>query len=339
MSPPPPQAAWFDESRGAWVLSRYRDVVAALRDPQLWPVAARGEDQDVTRDEAGRLRLRGPSQDALSAARVADWQAHVEPLAKKLLDGLAKHQPVDLLADFALPWCFEFALRVLDADPAKRDLLSALGADVFAATGAPDDSPLRPRAADATAELVRLFENGPMPMGEPTFVAISQTTPRLLANIWLSLFAQPTEIARLRASPALWSSAVDELLRFGGIVRRIWRQAKGKVDIGGVTIQDSQRVMLMLASANRDPEQFAEPDRLDVTRHVTAQLALGAGRNSCVGATVIRMGVAAGTRVLVEKFPEARLCGTPEWCIGSGYCFPTSVPILLCGEAQASVFT
>src|SRR5437762_1464549 len=103
MSPPPPQPAFFDESRGAWVLSRYRDVVAALRDPQLWPVAARGEDQSVTRDEVGRLRLRAPSQEALSTTRLAEWQAHVEPLAARMLDALPRHQAVDLLAEFALP--------------------------------------------------------------------------------------------------------------------------------------------------------------------------------------------------------------------------------------------
>jgi cytochrome P450 len=339
MAPSPPQSAFFDESRGAWVLSRYRDVVAALREPQLWPIAARGEDQAVTRDEAGRLRLRGPSQDALSTARVAEWQSQVEPLAAHLLASLPKHRPVDLLAEFALPWCFELALRVLEPPAGSRDLLAALGADVFAATGAGDDSPLRPRASAATAELDRFFAGGPVPMGEPTFVAISQTTPRLLANIWLALLAHPDEGARLRAEPDLWPGAVDELLRFGGIVRRIWRQAKSGVSIGGADIAEGQRAMLMLASANRDPEQFPEPDRLDVARRGVTHLALGAGRNSCVGTSVIRMAVGASSRALVERFPEARLCVEPEWRVGSGYGFPAALSVRLCGETRSGVFT
>jgi cytochrome P450 len=326
---PPPQAPYFDESRDAWVLSRYADVVAALRDSQLWPVAARGEDQAATRDELGRLRLRGPSQEALSAERVQRWQEQIQPLAHDLLDRLSKERTVDLLAEFALPWCLEFALLVVNAAAADHGRLAALGTEVFAATGAPDESPLRPRAAVATAELERLLADGPMPMSEPTFVAISQTTPRLLASIWLALYEHPDERERLGTTPELWPMAVEELLRFGGIVRRIWRQARESVEIGGARIEGGQRVMLMLARANRDPAQFPEPNRLDVTRQVGGQLALGAGRNSCIGTVLIRMCVTVATRALLERLPGSRLDGTPEWRAGSGYGFPVSLPVRL----------
>ena len=326
---PPPEAAYFDEARDAWVLSRYADVVEALRTPHLWPVAARGEDQAATRDEVGRLKLRGPSQDSLAAERVARWQSEIEPLAQDLLDQLPKGQTVDLLADFALPWCLEFALLVVGAAPGDRERLAQLGTDVFAATGAPDGSPLRPRAAEATAELARALANGPMPMGEPTFVAISQTSPRLLASIWMGLLEHPAERERLRTDPGLWPVAVDELLRYGGIVRRIWRQAREGVEIGGVRIDAGQRAMLMLARANRDGAQFPDPNRLDVTRRVAGQLALGGGRNSCIGTILIRMAVTVATRAWIERFPAAQLCTTPEWRTGSGYGFPEAVPVRL----------
>ena len=336
---PAPQPPYFDASREAWVLSRYQDVVAALRDPRLWPVAARGEDQSATRDEAGRLRLRAPSQEALSAALVAQCQEFIEPLAHRMLEGLARDRAVDLLAEFAIPWCLEFALGVVQAPPRHRERLAKLGADVFAATGAPDDSPLRPRAAAATEEVAGLLADGPMPMGEPTFIAISQTTPRLLCSIWLALFEWPSEAEALRADPALWPWAADELLRFAGIVRRIWRQARENVTLGEIEIEAGQRVMLMLGSANRDPEQFPGPDRLDVTRRVTGQLALGAGRNSCVGTALIRMAVMVSTRALLSRFPASVLPGTPECRAGSGYAFPASLPVLLCDSAQTAVFT
>src|SRR3954469_25622010 len=109
MQPPPPTAPYLDEARGAWVLSRYRDVMAALRDPELWPVAARGEDHAMTRDDLGTLRLGGPVMDAI-APRLDGWRARIEPLAGQLLDGLAAADRVDLLANYALPWCQEFAL-------------------------------------------------------------------------------------------------------------------------------------------------------------------------------------------------------------------------------------
>jgi cytochrome P450 len=322
-----PQDAYFDETHSAWVLSRYRDVVDALRDPCLWPVAAPAEDQSATRDEAGRLRLRAPTQEALPLERLNGWRDCLEPVAGRILDRLPSDRPVDLIAEFALPWCLELAFHVVEASPANRARFEALGNEVFAGTGAAEGSPARARAVAATAELDRLLANGPMPMGEPTFVAVSQTTARLLASIWLALYQNPAAADRLRSQPEFWSNAVDELLRFAGIVRRIWRQARADVAIGGANIAAGQRAMLMLSSANRDPEQFAEPDRLDIARRVTSQLALGAGRNSCVGGPLIRMAVVVTSRALLEKFPDARLSEEPTWRIGSGYRFPESLTI------------
>jgi cytochrome P450 len=318
---------YFDEALGAWVLSRYRDVMAALRDPELWPVASRGEDCGVTRDEVGRLKLRAPVQDAL-APRLDALRARMAPLADDLLAGLAAAGGADLLADYALPWCRELALLVVEAPAERCDLLVQLSAEVFAATGSPEDSPLRPCAAAATAELARLLQDGSMPMGEPTFVAISQTTPRLLGSVWSALLDHPGEAARLRTEPALWPGAIEELLRYAGIVRRIWRQARSPVPYEGAAIAAGQKVLLMLANANRDPEQFVEPGRLDVGRRVPAQFALGAGRNSCAGGALVRMAVEISTRALLARYPNMRACGEPQFTVGSGYAFPTGVDIV-----------
>jgi cytochrome P450 len=334
MRPPPPTAPYLDEAQDAWVLSRYRDVMAALRDPELWPVAAPGEDQAITRDEVGRLRFRTPVMDAI-APRLDAWRARMEPVAEQLLDRLATSVQADLLANYALPWCQEFALLVVDAPPELRDRLVTLSTDVFAATGAPEDSPLRPPAAAATAELERLLRDSAIPMGEPTFVAISQTTPRLLASIFVALLEHPREAEWLRNEPDLWPAAIEELLRHAGIVRRIWRQAKSPIRYQGAEIAEGQRVLLMLASANRDPEQFPDPNRLDVARRVPVQIALGAGRNSCAGGALVRTAVEIATRALLARFPGLWSCGEPPYRSGTGYAFPAAVPVDLCSGPHA----
>lgn len=326
--PPSPRPPYFDESRDSWVLSRYRDVMVALRDPALWPVAARGEDHAKTRDEAGRLRLRAPVHDAI-APRVESWRGRMERAAEEILGLLPVDESTDLLADYALPWCREFAMLVIQAAPEQQDRFAALSAEVFAATGAPDDSPLRAKATAATAELEGLLQDGPMPMGEPTFVAISQTTPRLLANSWAALLTHPAEAARLREEAPLWPGAVEELLRYAGIVRRIWRQARAPVLYDGAEIRAGQRVLLMLASANRDPDQFPDPNRLDACRRVPAQMALGAGRNSCAGASLVRAAVEISTRRLLARYPGMQACGEPQFLTGSGYAFPATLPVRL----------
>ena len=329
MTPPRPEAPRFDPAQNAWVLSRYPDVWAALREPHLWPVSGKREIQPEAREDDGRLKQRAAMLEALSASRLDEWRPRLEGLTHAALDRLPTDRDVDLFGEFTLPWGLALAMIVLEADPADSRRLSNLGGRVFAATGESGDAALRADAAAATAELERIFETGPVPMGEPTFVALSQTLPRLLANAWLALVRHPDEFARLRAHPELQPGAIEELLRYAGIVRRVFRRATARVDLGGVSIAKGELAVLMLASANRDPEQFPDPDRLLLTRPVTSHVALGTCRNSCVGAMLIRMAASVACGALCARFVEVRFGSVGEWRMGSGFCFPASVYVTL----------
>ena len=249
MTPPRPEAARFDLAQNAWVLSRYPDVWAALREPYLWPVSGKREIQPESRDADGRLKQRAAMLEALSASRLEEWRPRLEALTHSALDRLPTDRAVDLFGEFTLPWGLALAMLVTGADAADSRRLADLGGRVFAATGESEDAALRADAASATAELERIFETGPIPMGEPAFVALSQTLPRLLANAWLALVRHPTEFAHLRAHPELMPGAIEELLRYAGIVRRVFRRATAKVDLGGVRIAEGELAVLMLASA------------------------------------------------------------------------------------------
>jgi cytochrome P450 len=117
------------------------------------------------------------------------------------------------------------------------------------------------------------------------------------------------------------------MLRYAGIVRRVYRRSTADVEVGGVVIPQGDLTALMLATANRDPAQFPEPDRLDVSRPVPSHFALGYGRNSCVGGNPVRMAVAIATTVLVTTFSGAKLTSQTSWTSGSGFLFPTSVDV------------
>ena len=325
-----PRPPYFDSDKCVWILSRYADVLAALQNPQLWSVG--GGDREIeaeSRDEVGRLKLRGEVLARFSQPRLAEWRPLMESEAARILKALPVGRPVDLFREFALPWGLSLAIYATGADPSDREKLGALSTRVFAATGAHDDSPLKADAAEATAELEGIFQNGTVPLGEPTFVALSQTTPRLLASCWTALVSHPREYQKLRARRDLIPAAVEELLRFSGIVRRVYRRATAAVELGGVTIPQGNLVALMLATANRDPAQFADPDRLDVTRAVPSHFSLGYGRNSCVGGNPVRMAVAVATSVLVSTFSSAQTAREPDWQKGSGFLFPKSLDVTL----------
>jgi cytochrome P450 len=174
-------------------------------------------------------------------------------------------------------------------------------------------------------------------MGEPTFVGTSQTMARLLANGWLALLHHPVEYQRLRAQPELMPGAVEELLRHAGIVPTLYRRAHAAVHIGAAEIAEGQRAHLMIASANRDPEQFRDPDRLDVTRRAVNHLSLGIGRNSCVGNLVIRMALSVTTSALLRRFPQIDRIGEVEWKSSASFSWPDTVPVKLHGFVPSKV--
>jgi cytochrome P450 len=332
LTPPPPVAAWFDPAADAWILSRYDDVLAAFRDTRLWTIAVSGKDQMEVRDDSGRLAARGEMQESLAHAKVAEWRAPLEAACKGILANLPGDRPVDLLREFSRPCCLFLGVLITGADPDDAPALGELGAAAFGGAGAPDGSEAQARAVAATAELKSYFEEMASRMGEPTFVGTSQTMARLLATGWLALLRHPAEYQRLHAHPEFMPAAVEELLRYAGIVPTLYRRAYAAVETGGAHIAEGQRIHLKIASANRDPEQFPEPDRLDVTRRAVNHLSLGIGRNSCVGNLVIRMASTVMTGALVREFPQARIAGEAEWQSSPSFCWPNTVPVILRAE-------
>ena len=321
-----PQPPYFDSTKHVWILSRYADVLAALQHPHLWSVGGAEHEIDTeSRDQAGRLKVRADVLARFSQSNLAEWRPQMEAEAARILKALPTGQTVDLFREFALPWGLSVAMLATGADSSDREKLGALSTRVFAATGAGDDSPLRADAAQATAEIAATVSH--IPLGEPMFVALSQTMARLLASCWHALASYSDEYAKLRACPELIPGAVEEMLRYSGIVRRVYRRATAQVEVGGVTIAKCDLVALMLATANRDPAQFPDPGRLDLTRPTFSHFSLGYGRNACVGGNPVRMAIAVATTVLVSTFSSVNLNAHREWTSGSGFQFPVSVEV------------
>ena len=116
-----------------------------------------------------------------------------------------------------------------------------------------------------------------------------ETTTNLIGNGLLSLLRNPLELARLQAEPSLLPSAVEELLRYESPIQHTARLASTDVELGGRLIRKRQAVISVLGAANRDPERFPDPDRLDITRHDNRHLAFGWAGHFCFGAPLARM--------------------------------------------------
>jgi cytochrome P450 len=273
--------------------------------------------------------LRAEVLAALSPSRIAAWQKAIEPVALDILQRLETHSPVDLVRDFALPWSRAVAWLVTQAAAADGERVAHLASQVSASAADPFDETLQSEAAAAGAELERLLPSESIPLRAPTFVALSQTLPAFLANAWLGLLRHPAELLRLRDQPDLMPQAMNELLRYAGIARMIFRRATADIEIGSIKIAQGERAVLMLASANRDPVQFPHPDRLNLTRSAAGHVALGLGPHSCVGAALIRMAASVATGAFAMRFADARLLPPIEWRGGPGFCSLASLTVAI----------
>jgi cytochrome P450 len=145
-------------------------------------------------------------------------------------------------------------------------------------------------------------------------IAAHETTTSLMANGLLTLLRHPDQLGILRQMPELIQPAVDELLRYEPPLNHFTRIAKDDLTIADKLIQKGQVVTFSLLAANRDPEKFPDPDRLDITRQNNNHLAFGFGAHYCLGAplAVVEGQVAIGT--MVKRFPQLTMSDQQiEW--------------------------
>ncbi|MFD3657158.1 cytochrome P450 [Streptomyces sp. NPDC058620] len=140
-----------------------------------------------------------------------------------------------------------------------------------------------------------------------------EATVNTTVNGWWTLFRHPEQLAALRGDHGLLPTAVEELLRYDTPLQMFERWVLDDIEIGGTVIPRGSEVALLFGSANRDPERFAEPDRLDLSREDNPHITFGAGIHYCLGAPLARIELAASFGELLRKAPGMRLVSEPEW--------------------------
>jgi cytochrome P450 len=159
--------------------------------------------------------------------------------------------------------------------------------------------------------MIRAEEAGEM-LAEDELIALSslllaaghETTTNLLGNAVMLLLRHPGERRRLQNNPALLPSAVEECLRFEPPVQLTDRAVVEPTELAGVRLQPGTIVVALLASANRDPERFSEPDRFVVSRAENEHVSFGLGGHYCLGAALARLEAQVALGALLRRFPE-----------------------------------
>jgi cytochrome P450 len=139
-----------------------------------------------------------------------------------------------------------------------------------------------------------------------------ETTTNLIGNGLWALLNNPGELQRLRADPALVPAAVEEMLRYDGPIQLNNRRLTAPLTLSGKTLPPDTPVTIGIGAANRDPEQFADPERFDVARKPNRHVAFGHGEHVCVGMNVARMEGRIALARLIARFARIELDGAPE---------------------------
>nr|BFF04827.1 hypothetical protein GCM10020241_65020 [Streptoalloteichus tenebrarius] len=137
------------------------------------------------------------------------------------------------------------------------------------------------------------------------------TTANMLGLGTLALLAHPEQIPVI-TNPDTVDNAVEELLRYLAIVPGTLRTALEDVEVEGVTVRAGETVMVSLPVANRDPERFADPDTLDLTRQTSGHVAFGHGVHQCLGQQLARVEMRVAFPALFRRFPTLRLAVPQE---------------------------
>lgn len=291
----------------------------------------------ITSDPPAHTRLRKLANKGFMPSMIRNLTPRVGALAMELLEPLRSKREIDFVRDFSAAFPVSVIAEMLGIEPELRVDFKRWADDIISAsnraTATEDDRQrIQHSIADARAyfeatiahrrleprdDLISAFvraeeEHQALTALEILSLSIllllggSETTTNLLGSLVITLLEQPDMLAKVQRDPSLIPQLVEEGLRYHSPVQALFRQTTQTVDIAGTTIPANATVMPLLASANRDPRKFPDPERFDLTRNTDGHVALGHGVHFCLGAPLAR----AEARVALEALlPQLSLLG------------------------------
>lgn len=333
------RAALFDPRLSADRITPFMDSLEAAERRALSGLERLLTRWAVFADPPDHTRLRGLMNKAFTPRAIAALQPRIAAIIDRLIDHLVGRREMDLIADFAYPLPATVIAGILglpEADVSRFKIWSDdLAAFVGGAQAMPDkyaraargiaemDGYFRaiirarkavPPESDVIGALIAAEESGRV-LSDDELVATAvlilfaghETTTNLIGNGTIALLSHPAELARLRESPSLMESAVEEMLRYDGPAAMVTRVARQDMEIGGQMIAAGDRLFLGLNAANRDPARFPDPDRFDIARPDNRHLAFGYGPHFCIGAPLARLEAQLAFQRLLERLDSLAL--------------------------------
>ena len=291
----------------------------------------------LSRNPPDHTRLRGLVSKAFTPAVVESLRPRIQTIVDELLDTVELRGTFDIIEGLAYPLPVMVISELLGVPYSDREIFKQLARDF---TGSIDIAPpaeAMTRAMAATDTLIDYFKKqiashqlepkndllsallAAHEQGEKLreyeligncillFLAGHETTMNLIGNGMLALLRNPDQLVKLRGDPSRIVDAVEELLRYDSPVQSSGRYILEDVVYGGKLLRRGQSIVFMFGAANRDPAQFSNPDRLDISRSDNRHHAFGYGIHYCLGAPLARVEGQIAISTLVRRMPSLTL--------------------------------
>ncbi|MFF7980049.1 cytochrome P450 [Streptomyces sp. NPDC007901] len=287
-------------------------------------------------------RIRRLVSKAFTPRTVEQLRPYVARLAGELVDALVEKGGGDLLTDVAEPLPVAVIAEMLGIPEADRAPLRPWSADICGMYELNPSEDTAARAVRASTEfsdyllgliaerrkhpgddlisgLIAAHDEDDDRLTEQEMISTAvlllnaghEATVNATVNGWYALFRNPAQLAALRADHSLIPTAIEELMRYDTPLQLFERWVLDDIEIDGTTIPRGSEVAMLFGSANHDPEVFAAPEELDLTRKENPHISFSAGIHYCIGAPLARIELAASMTALLGKAPTLSLGGEP----------------------------
>ncbi len=289
-------------------------------------------------DPPDHTRMRALVHKAFSPRVLERLRSHIQEITDELLDEVQPRGEMEVIREFAYPLPVIVIAELMGVPQEDRDRLKGWSGRIieFMATPRPsaevmlrsqeallelreyfrgiyDQRRKEPRE-DLIGNLVEVEEAGDKLTEEEllsTCVTIliggHETTTNLISSGLYALLQHPDALLRLKRNPSLIETAVEEFLRYEGPFQRNRRVVMEDLDLRGKRIQKGQLVLQFVGAANRDPEEFPDPDRLDIERQPNRHVAFGYGVHYCLGAALSRIEAPIAINTILNRMPDLKL--------------------------------
>ena len=332
----------------AWLLTGYNEIDTVLRDHKRFTNSQRGFAFTELRtllhtDPPKHTRLRALILKAFTPKAIAKLEDGIQSTVNQLLDLIADKKRIDVVADIAYPLPVIVIAEMLGVPPEDRDRFKVWSDDLALSV-----EPILVRTHvdrikkswdeifeyfegiivkreadpqnDLISSLIEAEDDGSKLNREELLltlllllVAGNETTRNMIGNGMLALLRHPDQMELLRSKPDLMESAVTEFLRYDSPVQLDGRYIMEDAEIGGKRVRAGQQLLCALGAANRDPEVYTDPDKLDITRNEAKHLSFGRGIHHCLGSSLAMLEGRIVFSALLERYSSMELACEPEF--------------------------